>query len=269
MKLSWFSKPSPQKREGEDAVAINEADGRFAVMDGVTPLNGFKDEDGHNGAYLAANMMKAEIERRTEGIPLREMILNANRNIHAAMKQYGLDVTVKHDLWATCVAAVQLTPDRIEYAQLGDSLVIAKLRDGTVQVLTENRVKGVSARAKAKRERDRSSGMEVNDESYYDDDPRHVFTYNRWMANTPDGYGVANGMEEAADYMQEGSLDLARLSHLLLVSDGMFHPELPLERTMELILKEGFEAYVARVEAAEAERQMRPDDRSALLLRFE
>lgn len=261
MRIRHFNKPSPLKREGEDALAVNPESGFYGVMDGVTPLDSFQDEQGHNGAYLAANLFKAYLERPGEYGGLKERIVEANRQLRRMMDCRGIDPSIRHELWATCVAAAHVMPDgEVRYAQLGDCMVIARYVDGSVRVLTENRVKGAVERARAKRERERQSGLAVEEW------PGNKLAYARYLANAPDGYGVANGMEEAADHIQSGTIAAGELTHLLMVTDGMYHPDEPLETTMELILREGFERYVERVEAAEQSKGMRPDDRTAILL---
>ena len=41
----------------------------------------------------------------------------------------------------------------IEYAQLGDCMIVAILRNGTIQVLTKDTVEGISKRAKRRERR--------------------------------------------------------------------------------------------------------------------
>lgn len=266
MQIQHFFKPSPLKRESEDAIVLNASSRIYGVMDGVTPVAEYRDADGHNGAYLASNLLKACLERADGGREPVEEIKAANRELRQAMLAAGIDIAIRHELWASCAAVARVAEDRVSYAQLGDCMAIARYADGTIEVLTENRVKGVSARAKLKRERDRRDGKPIEDESRFAD-WRRVLVYNRSaMANTPEGYGVANGTAEAEAHIQFGSVLLEGLAGLLLVSDGMFHPELPLAATMELIWQEGFESYVGRVEAAEREKRINPDDRSAVLL---
>lgn len=266
MHIHHFSKPSPQKREGEDAIALNPNARVYGVMDGVTPIVDYRDEDGHNGANLASNTIKRYLEGLDRVTDLKEEVVAANRELRQAMLRGGIDIAVKHELWASCLAVVHLSADGIRFAQLGDCMAIARYEDGRVHVLTQNRVIGVSARAKAKRALDREQGKPVEDESFYAEVyPRLVYNRSQ-MANTPEGYGVANGTEEAADHIQTGLIPAEGLTHVLLVSDGMFHPELPLETTMEIIVRDGFEPYVAQVEEAEREKRMNPDDRSAVLI---
>ncbi|RKN86424.1 protein phosphatase 2C domain-containing protein [Paenibacillus ginsengarvi] len=269
MNIVHYSKPSPQKKEGEDAIVLNPAARVYGVMDGVTPIVDYRDEDGHNGAYLASNTIRVYLERLQGSINLKESMVAANGAIRQAMLDSGIDLNVKHGLWASCFAAAYVDETGgISYAQIGDCMAIARYADGRVQVLTENRVSGVAARAKVKRAKEREMGKTVEDESYFENVHARIVYHRTFMANTAEGYGVANGTPEMESYIQAGVVPAEGLTHLLLISDGMFHPGLPLETTMERIVQEGFEPYVEQVEAAEKEKGMNPDDRSAVLFTF-
>ena len=74
------------------------------------------------------------------------------------MLAYGVDTRKKEHLWCTCIAAVQIVGEKIEYAQLGDCMIVAIFRKGTMQVLTKDTVEGISKTSKKKREEDRKKG---------------------------------------------------------------------------------------------------------------
>lgn len=246
---------------------MNASTGFYGVLDGVTPLHDFRDEAGHNGAYLASNLFKHELEHADGDASLKDTILQANRLLSKRMLERGMDLSIKHELWATCVAAVKLADGRLDYAQLGDSMVIAVYKDDSIRVLTENRVRGISDRAKVQREEERRQRKDLPDESYFDI-PRHRMIYHRYLANTPNGYGVANGMEEAELYVQSGSLEIADLKLVLTLTDGLFYPGQDLAYTVNRIVQEGFEPYADAVYQAEQERGLAPDDRTGIMLQF-
>lgn len=267
MKIYANSVASPLKRECEDAYFVNSDIGMYGVLDGVTPLHDFKDENGHNGAFLASNLFKSYFERLNRLDALSDGIAEANRLLRNKMTEYRVDLSVKHELWSTCIAAVHIRNGTASYAQLGDCMVLARNADGTIRVMTQNRVSGVADRARARRERDRKNGIDVPDEAFFEV-PRNRWVYQRWMANTPDGYGVANGTDEVQEYIQSGSLRTSGLTHLLLISDGMFFPGKSLEAAFEILLQSGFESYVELVKQAEQANGLQPDDRTAILLEF-
>lgn len=263
MHFQTYHLKSPWKAEAEDAYAIHPEAGLFAVMDGVTPLDAYKDGEGHNGAHIAANLFRASFEQGKSQTDLTQLILDANRQLRDRMMQAGIDLSILHELWSTCVAAVKLEPDVVRYAQLGDSMIVAVYHDGRIVAVTENRVRGVTQRAKLAREEARRRGEELPDESYYDI-PHNRNQANRWLANCPDGYGVANGMETIDTHLQAGVLPRGELRHLLLLTDGLFHPELELTDACAELMRLGLERYAEVVIEAERRHDSPPDDRTCI-----
>ena len=170
-------------------------------------------------------------------------------------------------MWCTCIAAVQIVGEKIEYAQLGDCMIVATFQNGTMQVLTKDTVEGISKRAKRKREEDRKKGLSVPEEPVFQD-VREQLKYNRYLANMPNGYSVANGMKEAIHYLQHGELHTDEVSGIFICSDGLFHPDWSLEQTVAYIRKNSINEYVAIIEELEAEKRIRPDDKTIIMIDF-
>lgn len=267
MRQDVLSVCSPLKQECEDAFIVNEKAGVFGVLDGVTPLCDFRDADGHNGAYIASRHVKAHFEELELAGSLAEEIGRTNARLKHRMVESGLDLAVKHEYWATCIAAVRIQGEMLTYGQLGDSIVIAEYRDGHVEVLTPNTLVQLNDRARAVRERDRRRGAELPDESYYDV-PVHKYTYNRYLANTPEGYSVLNGMDEVPDYIRTGQIRIDRLKQVLMISDGLFFPGKSLEETYRMIAGLGLREYVDKLTRYEQEHVLTPDDKTGLFIYF-
>jgi serine/threonine protein phosphatase PrpC len=218
---------------------------------------------------LASNLLKSCFEQAAPDIVLTDVITGANQLLREQMIKASVDMSILHELWSTCVAAVHVQKEVLHYAQLGDSMMVVVYRDGLVAAVTENRVVGVTDRAKHYRVLARDSGAPgIQDESYYEI-PLNRNAYNRWMANIPEGYGVMNGMEDIGVHLQYGVLPIADLQHVLLVTDGLFHPEQPLEQACLRMIELGFEAYADEVEAAERKLAAVPDDRTGIWISFD
>lgn len=267
MNVYQATRKSFQKAEPEDAYVVNELAGVYGVFDGVTPLDVYRDEDGHNGAYIASNLFKRHFGDSSGPVDPGEELIRANRRLKEAMLSAQIDVTWKQYVWATCAAVVSVREGDVRFAQIGDCMIVARDRDGKTSVLTKDLVQGVPRRAAAKREADRRSGIFVPEESYFADSLHHQ-SYCRWMANTPEGYGVANGMDEMAGYIQSGVLDADRLRYVLLMSDGMIYPDKGCEAVLDGVLESGLEAYMMAMEDWERRSRVRPDDKTAILLEF-
>ena len=84
----------------------------------------------------------------------------------------------------------------------------------------------------------------------------------------PNGYSVANGMKEAIHYLQHGELHIDEVSGIFICSDGLFHPDWPLEQTVAYIRKNSINEYVAIIEELEGEKRIRPDDKTIIMIDF-
>ena len=257
MKVKSFQKKSSLKRECEDAFFCNDDVKVYGVCDGATPLVTFQDEKGHNGAYVASHLFEKHFTSLKKINELQTEIAKVNQALREKMIAYKIDVSKKEQLWCTCIAVVWIANDTIRYAQLGDCMIVATLHDGTMQVLTKDTVEGISKRAKQKREEDRRKGLCV---------PGEQLRYNRYLANMPNGYSVANGMPEAIPLIQQGTVRLAEVTSLFICSDGLFHPYWSLKETVRYISNHGIEAYITIIEELEAEKKIRPDDKTAIMI---
>lgn len=265
MNVQLFQKKSPLKLECEDALICNEVIQLYGVCDGATPLIAFQDENGHNGAYLASHLFQQHFELISNVDALQTEIAIANQLLQEKMQFYQIDTTKKDQLWCTCIAAIHITDKTIEYAQLGDCMIVAKFVDGSVKVLTRDTVKGISKRAKQQREEDRKKGLSVPDEVIFDD-KKEQLRYNRYMANTLNGYSVANGMNEVISFIQQGKLLRQEITNLFICSDGLFHPDWPLKTSAQFVWDHGFKKYIKIIEELEAKQLIHPDDKTAITI---
>ncbi|MBX0359264.1 protein phosphatase 2C domain-containing protein [Halobacillus sp. Nhm2S1] len=265
--VEHIQKKSPLKKECEDAFVLNEQAGIYGVLDGATPLVCFKDEAGHNGAYLAAQIFKTKMERLKGGEELVKAVEEANLHLKDEMERYAVQTELGEERWSTCVAVVKVMDDQIHYVQLGDSMILVEDENGKFMVVTIDSVKGISERAKKKRVEGRKDGEKIPPESYYDI-RMNKLRYNRRLANVEGGYTVANGMPEVMDYLDQGVINGKGVRSLLLISDGLFHPELTLEETYQRIREVGLEGYVHELTEHLNKHSLHIDDRTAVWIKF-
>ena len=110
---------------------------------------------------------------------------------------------------------------------------------------------------------DQPAFIEVPDESYFAPVARQLL-YNRTMANTPDGYTVANGTPDTEAYIHEGHVSLADARSILLVSDGLFYPGHGMEETFRQVSEHGLAEYAQRLEESERAGQTASDDKTGI-----
>ena len=243
MKAWCFERGSDRKLESEDALIRNEKYAVYGVLDGSTPLVPYLDEFGHNGAYLAAHVLKEYFEADYDiSLSLKDNVEHANSRLRDVMLRKEVHLDNPAELWSTCIAVVAIEQNQLHFAQLGDSMILVRKRNGDINVLTENTITGLDQRAKAKRTRDRQNNVTVEAESHFSSLKERLF-YNRTLANDPIGYSVANGMPAVNDRIQSGTIPLDDIGQVLVISDGLFHPDYSLEETFRLILNQGFDEY--------------------------
>lgn len=265
LKYTAYSRTSPLKKECEDSYAINTDLQLFGVFDGVTPIDDYKNESGHNGARVASYLFKQYFEQKKEITELKNVFIEANRQLQDEMKaNHRWDLDNKHLLWSTCGVALLVTETNVHFAQVGDCMALCSDEYGDVTMLTHDTVKNNYQRAKLRWESDRKKGLPVPplDTAYQKQ------AYGRSMANTQNGYSVANGMDEMAHYVATGSIPRKGLKYVLIVSDGMFHPEQKEERVLTNILTDGIAEYAKSLEIYERNNGRHIDDKTGILLEF-
>lgn len=268
MEINTSARVSLSKKVSEDAMVVNNGINVYGVFDGATPITSFKNADGMNGAYIASNLFRKYFENHFRAeMTLSEGIIQVNRRLMDEMKSNNIDINRPEELWSTCVAIIKFDKQRISFAQLGDCMILAENHNGQINILTKDTVKDISRRAKLRREKERKQGLILPDESYYQS-IKNQLIYNRTMANTVDGYSVANGTEVVANYIQLGSIDTKNLKSILLISDGLFHPTFDLIHSFKVIKEIGLEEYSKRLEMEELKNKIHSDDKTGVYIRF-
>ncbi len=114
---------------------------------------------------------------------------------------------------------------------------------------------------KRKREDDRKKGLPVPDEHVFQNIQERL-KYNRYLANMPNGYSVANGMPEAMQWIQKGEISVEQIKEIFICSDGIFHPNWSFEQTVQYIRANGIQTYISIIEELEKQDRVRPDDKT-------
>ncbi|MFY4776897.1 protein phosphatase 2C domain-containing protein [Metabacillus sp. RGM 3146] len=269
MKSSLYHKKSPIKDLQEDAFVLHPVYKLAGVFDGVTPLNSYKNKYQENGAHIASHLFSRYfLYEYNPEITLKEGILSANKKLKEEMQKEAIDLNDKSYLWSTCAAIILFEEEKVHYAQAGDCMILAEMHDGKIKEVTKNSVRGISKRAKAKRETERKAGKDIYTEEFYSSNFLASKAYNRKMANTEQGYSVCNGEEALENFIQTGFLNKDEIKSILLLSDGLFFPEKDMAYIMEEALKNGLSLLAEKIKRTEQKMGLRPDDRTAILLRL-
>lgn len=266
----------------EDALIVNESCRIYGVLDGATSLT--EPDGGATGGYLASQAAKLAFESpgpASDRLTLREAVLEANARIRARMAEAGIDVNDKRSLWSAACAVVRIGERQIEYAQVGDCMIVAVYEDGSVRTVTHDQVEFFDERTRSLWEQYRQEGRspkEVRENVY------RVIASNRLKTNTPEGYAILNGDPALERYVEHGAFNRIRLRSVIVFTDGLFLPRrsgepAPPMREMVRRIEEmglaGYADWLIAGEHEEAERRGKDarlkvsDDKTAIRILFD
>ncbi|NBD24451.1 protein phosphatase 2C domain-containing protein [Paenibacillus glycinis] len=210
----------------EDAVVCEESLGLFGVLDGATSLAPYRGPGGETGGYLAAQEAAAACIREGHaGTGLPEIMTQANARLRAAMGEAGISPDIPEALWSACAVLVRVGSKWIEYAQLGDCMLAVYYADGTIRIATHDQLAHVDDRTKAAWQEGVAAGLTSSAELWAH--ARSQIVAGRALANRTGGYGVLNGDDACADFVEYGRISVSNVVSLLLFSDGLYMPKPP------------------------------------------
>jgi serine/threonine protein phosphatase PrpC len=210
-------------RLNEDALIINKRHSIYGVADGVSSLVPFTSEENLTGGFIASNTAKEYLESLLpDGGDLFSYIVNINEILHKKIKAYDIDLKKKEQLLGTALAAVRITKNGIEYIQTGDCMILAVYQNDEVRPLTRLQVNHLEQSAIETWRKCIQRGLETKAEIL--PHVKEQLIANRQKSNTDNGYGVLNGEPEASCYFEYGKINKVGLTHLIMLTDGLFLP---------------------------------------------
>lgn len=207
----------------EDALVVNPSLQRYGVIDGATSLHPYRGVNGETGAYLAAQLVKAELEaNHSSEHDLVKAVLDANLMLREKMQQEHINISDAAALWSCALACVQITEHRVAYVQAGDCMIVAKYVNGTIRVLTHDQVAPIGQQSMALYKQIKEQGVLTHGQIVEEIKP--LLASNRYKANTRNGYSVLNGQPELEHFVEHGVVSRNGLEALYIMSDGLFLP---------------------------------------------
>jgi len=262
----------------EDAFVANAAAAVYGVVDGVSALEKRIGEGNRTAGEIAARILAEAMEAGTPDLDLRETVLRANAELRATMEAAGVDLDNKARLWGAVFAIFRVRERTIEYVQSGDCMLFARHADGSVRVLTRNRVASLDLiTLDLKRELAERGGLDAEE---IRSRLRRQSMANRERANRPDGYSVMNGDPELEHEMEHGAISRSDIRRLYAVTDGIFHfiensdDPLKWNRLLDELDELGLERYIGKLveeedldpDCAKYPRHKKSDDKTAIVV---
>ena len=202
-----------EKGSGED----NEdlflyEDGLYGVFDGATSLSKRRYSLGRTGGFIAAELAAETFRKNLSD--LCSGVVEANNRIRMAQDQERGFGGERNSLWSASLAVVQISGERLEYCSLGDTAILVLTGDGDYQLVTPEMDIDQETLSMWKAYR----GEEYSIYKVLSEQISKV--RNRMNID----YGVLNGEAEALDFVESGSISLADVTDVLLLTDGLLIP---------------------------------------------
>lgn len=194
----------------EDALLVKE--NLFGVFDGASSLKG-SPYRGQSGAWWAAHLARSVFSANNAS--LSQLAERANQSIARGMRLSEVDMKDRLQLWSTSAAVVRVNDDVVEYVQIGDTLIICILQDGSFRmpVPFHNHDSAIFEQWRMLID----LGFDNARELLAPQVERVRLRMNRF-------FGVLNGEAEMNGFLRSGKIPTAGIAHLLLFTDGLHLP---------------------------------------------
>ena len=215
-----------QGTRNEDRLVVFPEERLFGVIDGVSGMQGPLDDEGRTAGELAARTVaqpwaSAVTDPDRSSRPLDLLVhtsLQANERLNGIMLEQGIDLSRKERRFGAVHAFVLLDETHAHWVQTGDCMIYAVYETGQIRTITHDRVEYYDSRA--------LETWQQNDEAWLKherpDEVQAMLANNRTHANSNPGYSVLNGDPAVEWHMEYGSIALQGMTHLLLVTDGLY-----------------------------------------------
>lgn len=270
----------------EDAYAINQKAGIYAVMDGATGLENLSGD-------IASQAVQQEMLEEKPTQTLLERITQANQSIGektvasyqaigGQLEENSIEHMPKLQRSSTGAAIIQWNQDAafFDYVHAGDCMIFLQYENGDIRFITYDLISYLDQRA-IEAFVQLPNQSENRSLSFADKKQRlkPLLKENRRQLNTKQGYGILDGSREATHHLEYGRIALKRVRKILLISDGMQIPcsleeTKGWEKTAAYAFEHGLNKLLEKIEKREAEDpecfvypRLKPaDDKTALLL---
>jgi serine/threonine protein phosphatase PrpC len=212
----------------EDAYICNESNHIYGVIDGATSLVPFASAEGETGGVLAAKVIAQylndkELPLTHQPQDLIHILSKANELLRVSMDQNRVAMENKEELWSACAVLVHIDDHWIDYAQVGDCMLIVYYQDETIRVVTHDQLKHIDQLTLDRWAEGTAAGLITRDALWAYTKPQII--NGRKLANAPGGYGVLNGDPAFSNYAEYGTISRVGVKALLLISDGLYIPK--------------------------------------------
>jgi len=194
----------------EDALLVQN--NLFGVFDGASCLKG-ELYRGKTGAWWASHLARATFSANDDSLDI--LAGRANRAIAKGMILSEVDMTDRLQLWSTSGAVVRVAEDKLEYAQIGDALILCIYENGTFRLPVHYR----------NHDRETLDQWQMFNQLGFEN-VRELMTpqIEKVRLRMNRDYGVLNGEAGMEQFLFSGTFPVEGLAHLLIFTDGLHLP---------------------------------------------
>lgn len=210
MKIEYILEKGSGKLN-EDEILLEDT--LFGVFDGATSLDRKATfENGKTGGFLASSIARSVFVKNH--YPLIALAGDANQAIHHRMLGLGVDLTKKENRWSTSAAVIRIKDGHLEWVQTGDSYIILIFQDNSHKVLIQQDDHDYETLCLWKAGKNGVGNCKKN--------LADQIRKKRCEMNIT--YGVLNGEDRAAEFLNHGRESLDQVREILLFTDGLSIP---------------------------------------------
>lgn len=186
----------------------------YGVFDGATSLNGCLYDSKLTGGWIASRTAAEIFEKNNDS--LKNLALEANRQIKNKMMKQGVNVKEKSFLWSSAAAVVKVAENRVSWVQAGDSVIILIYKDGCWKIPFKGRNHDYQTLKMWK------DCVPEADQQIQDVLMDQIIAVREKMNIE---YGVLNGEDSFQNFLEWGREDITGLKNILIFTDGLFIPQ--------------------------------------------
>lgn len=247
MKIDFITDKGIGKMNEDDYIIT---DNFFAVIDGITNLQGYQDKNGQTGGYLAAQIVK-DVFSKNKDKDFNTVVDLINLSLNRLMTKEKIDVESKGDRVGATAAVLRIKNDVAEYLQIGDCSIVLVDFDNKFKIITNENNWDRPTLVLWKK----ISQNQVIEHFSKNKEILSLMIKIRNEANV--SYSVLNGESNVKKLMIKGQASLRSIKSIFLFTDGFSLPQEDpkasekIEQLVKTSLAEGIEATANHIRKVE------------------
>lgn len=247
-----FKEPQKEVLMCEDRLVLNPQENVYAVIDGATSVSDVRINGLTDGAYIAEFFKNAIEQGAWNTYSAHAILAEVNESFGRHLENEYPDIH-KLGKQGPCGSGVVVKIHKngtFSYAQIGDCMLIKQTQeDGFIELTEDTRYEDDMLYLNKAKALSESSGKSILDVRHNPDIIQAIRDHRTHSNVTK---GVITGEPEMANFIVSGIRNLDGTQALVMMSDGMAHPDFDKEQTYlqaaKYMLEHSVEAYYRKLQ---------------------